>query len=73
MPAPRAPVSFGKETISKSANLPVPLKKDPTMKKPSDTSQQCAALSKRVQDRYNLSVLGVLFRELGLPTVPQNQ
>ena len=27
----------------------------------------------RVQDRYNLSVLSVLFSDLRLPTVPQNQ
>jgi hypothetical protein len=29
--------------------------------------------NKVVQNRYNLSVSNVLFRDLGLPTVPQNQ
>ncbi len=28
---------------------------------------------KQVQDRYNLSVPSVLFRDLALPTVPHNQ
>ena len=32
-----------------------------------------AGQQKRVQNRYNLSVPSVLFRDLGLPTVPQNQ
>jgi hypothetical protein len=30
-------------------------------------------ITKRVQDRYNLSVPSLLLRALGSPTVPQNQ